>query len=333
MTTTLSKGGFFKDYKLLDVLSKGGMGEVWSAEEISAHRVVAIKFILPSYTDDEDFQRLFHKEAQTIAKLEHPSIVPIYRYGYDDDVGAFLVMRHLSGGNLKDRFTSGPQSPQHALSWLRDVCPALAYSHRNGVIHRDIKPANILFDAESRAYLTDFGIAKRSTDKNTQLTLGTPGYFAPEQTKQESVDQRADVFSLGVVIFEMLTGSIAFPADDLLGAISQVRDTPLPPLYQLVPTLDDTLNDVVQRATAKDRTDRYSGVNDLLDDFARALERPEQYESRTTPVIELKSVGKPPTQYTILVTTTGEASRIIYIALLLAGFIIAAIVVVLLVAR
>src|SRR5215831_15137055 len=194
-----------KGYELRDRIGEGGFGAVYRAYQPSVGREVAVKVILPQHSNHPDFIRRFEVEAQLIARLEHPHIVPLYDYWRDPD-GAFLVMRWLPG-SLRRAIWRGPWSAEATARLLEQLAGALTVAHRESVIHRDIKPDNILLDEDENAYLADFGIAKNlSTGSLTQegAMVGSPAYITPEQIKGEPVTTRADIYSLGLVVYEAL---------------------------------------------------------------------------------------------------------------------------------
>ena len=202
-----------KGYELKERIGAGGFGAVYRAFQTTIGREVAIKIILPDFANHPDFIRRFETEAQFVARLEHPHIVPLYDYWRDPE-GAFLVMRWLRGGSLRDALQEGPFELQQAALILDQVTSALALAHRNNVIHRDLKPANILLDEDGNAYLSDFGIAKdvASDGKPNQLDVmvGSPDYLSPEQARSEPVTPQTDIYSLGVMFYEILTGQHPF---------------------------------------------------------------------------------------------------------------------------
>ncbi|MEQ8677369.1 MAG: protein kinase [Aggregatilineales bacterium] len=267
-TVTIATDIIHKENKFLKILGEGGMGTVWLAYQTRVNREVAIKVIKTQHANSPDFIRRFEYEAQLVARLEHPNIVPLYDFWREPD-GAFLVMRFLRGGSLQDRFEAGAQSPQKVLSWLSQITSALALSHRQGIVHRDIKPANILFDEAGNAYLADFGLAKQIGHDDEAEASGSFGYAAPEQLRGIETTELADIFSLGVVLYELLTGQRGFASPDWL---LRVLNDPLPDIRETMPSLPETLNFVIQRATAKDPDDRYESATILLNAYHDALD-------------------------------------------------------------
>jgi ABC-type oligopeptide transport system substrate-binding subunit len=263
-----------RGYELRERVGTGGFGEVYRAYQPSVGRQVAVKVILPQYADHPDFIRRFEREAQLVARLEHPHIVPLYDYWRQSD-GAYLVMRWLRGGSLRGSLQRGPWRLEAAIQLLDQVASALTVAHRQGVIHRDVKPENILLDGKGNAYLSDFGIAKdllRST-VTTELDAfaGSLAYISPEQAQSEPVVAQSDLYSLGVVMYEVLTGEHPFagmtPASQLLKHVTD----PLPSLRERRPDLPAALEGVIQRATAKDTAERYPSALAFAAAFREAV--------------------------------------------------------------
>ena len=243
-----------RGYRLLEQIGEGSFGVVHRAIQPHVGREVAIKSINPELANDPEFVRRFEAEAQIIARLENPHIVPLYDYWRDPD-GAYLVMRYLSGGSLRRRLQEERTMAPEELSVLVDhVSQALSTAHRQGIVHRDVKPENVLLDGEGNAYLTDFGIAKDVSNPQATKTgpLGTPVYLSPEQIRGEPVTPRTDVFALGVLIFEALTGRQPFPDGSIATLLQKNLNDPLPPVREMRPELSAAIDDVIAHATQKD---------------------------------------------------------------------------------
>ncbi len=198
-----------KSYQLVERIGVGGFGAVYRAYQSQVDREVAIKVILPDVAQQAEFIRRFEAEAQLVARLEHMNIVPLYDYWRDPD-GAYLIMRYLRGGSLADKLKHGKYDPQTVGKVLTQISSALHIAHQQRIIHRDIKPANILLDDEGNASLTDFGIAKDLNRLDGSITgadaiIGSLDYLSPEQARGEAVTAKTDIYSLGVVLYEMLT--------------------------------------------------------------------------------------------------------------------------------
>ena len=268
-------GRAIRGYALAEKIGAGGMGAVYRAVQPLVEREVAIKIILPAFANHPDFIRRFEAEAQLVARLEHPHIVPLYDYWREPGI-AYLVMRLLRGGSVSTLLKDGALSLETVNRMLEQVCFALHAAHRIGVIHRDLKPANVLLDEDQNAYLADFGIAKNlgnpnlADQTNVDMVVGSPAYLSPEQIQAGSVRPQTDVYCLGVMLYELLTGALPFTGATPVLLIQQHLYAPMPPLAARREGLPATLDAVIGRATAKDPQERYADVLSLLDDFRRA---------------------------------------------------------------
>ena len=262
-----------KGYELSERIGAGGFGAVYTADQSTIGRRVAVKIILPGFANQPAFIRRFESEARLIARLEHPYIVPLYDY-WRDPSGAYLVMRWLQGGSLRDKLQERPFNLPSAVRILDQAASALALAHRNGVIHRDIKPSNILLDEEGNAYLSDFGIAqelKRANDggRNEGL-VGTLDYLAPEQALNEAVGPQSDIYSLGVTLYELITGQHPFPGHSSVERLFKHINDPLPEINDLDETVRAGVNDVIRNATAKNPAHRYQDALEMATAFRRS---------------------------------------------------------------
>ncbi len=260
-------------YQIVGLIGEGGMAVVYQARQESIKRDVAIKVIRPGMTNMEEFSRRFQQEAQTVAGLSHAHILKIFDYGQQDDI-VYLVMELLTGGSLDQLIKKGPISLATAATLLEQISSALDYAHHKGIIHRDLKPENILLDESGNPFITDFGLAKllNSTTKLTQsgAALGTPAYMAPEQWRAESLDARTDIYALGVVLFEMLSGTVPFKGDSALSMMYlHLHEAPRH-LHEQNPSVPIPVQNVIEKALAKLPDDRYQSAGELASDFRLA---------------------------------------------------------------
>ncbi len=267
-------GTIVKGYELQEQLGTGGFGAVYRACQVSVGREVAIKVILPRFSNNPDFIRRFEIEAQIIARLEHMHIAPLYDYWRDPD-GTYLVMRYFRGGSLSDALRNGPYDLPSTALLLDQVAVALTVAHRNYVVHRDLKPGNILLDEDGNAYLADFGIAKDITQTGDGLTaanaiVGSLDYISPEQARSEPITPRTDIYSLGVVLYEMLKGEHPFPGISSVERLYKHLNDPLPEINTLDESVCEAIDDVIQTATAKDPAKRYQDALALAAAFREA---------------------------------------------------------------
>lgn len=261
-----------KGYELREILNEGGFGTVYRAYQSTVGREVAIKIIQPTIANHPDFIRRFETEAQAIAQLEHLHIVPLYDY-WRDPTGGYLVMRWLKGGSLREALEKGPFDLEATVRLMDQITSALEAAHRNGIIHRDVKPANILFDEDGNAYLADFGIAKdltntRGSNTGEDIVVGTLDYISPEQGRSDPVTPRTDIYSLGIVLYETLTGKHPFPGLTSVERLFKHIHDPLPLIDD--PATPPLVNDVIQKATAKNPAQRYVDALELAAAFRNA---------------------------------------------------------------
>ena len=266
-------GQIIKGYELIDLLGQGGFGVVYRARQPLVERDVAIKIVLPQYASQPEFVRRFEAEARLVAQLESPAIVPLYDYWRDPD-GAFLVMRLLRGGNLETALTQGAWSLPETDRLLDQITSALSVAHRNGIVHRDLKPANILLDEDRNVYLSDFGIAKnlRLTGKYDEVVglTGSPAYMSPEQIRQQPVSPQTDIYSLGIVLYEVINGRQLFSGSSTTELLMKQLNEPV---HNHLPNADmpDAIYAVIERATRKDPAQRFSDMRAFYAAFHQAL--------------------------------------------------------------
>jgi len=279
-TTATPREGMIRGYQIREHLGSGHTGMVYRAFQPVINRDVAIKVIAPQFANYPDFIRRFEVEAQLIARLEHPYIVPLYDY-WRDPSGAYLVMRWLKGGSLQDYLKTGPWMPEAAVGLIDQISAALFFAHRQGVVHCDIKPANILLDEEKSAYLTDFGIAiltgpLAQLSQHTDLggdgsSSGSLGYSSPEVARGQQNTILADVYSLGVVLFELLTARHPFLGLEGEALIQKHLREPLPSVRIYRAELPEAVDAVIQKATDKEPAQRYQEVDQLAKAFRQAI--------------------------------------------------------------
>jgi serine/threonine-protein kinase len=253
------------------------MATVYHAYDPRFEREVALKVLPREMLHDPQFRTRFEREAKTIAMLEHPAIVPVYDFG-EEDGQPYFVMRYMTGGSLTDRMKHGPMFIQEVAHLFERLAPALDEAHAKGIIHRDLKPGNILFDQYGEPYISDFGIAKiaaTQTNVTGSAILGTPAYMSPEQAQGEGIDGRSDIYGLGVILFELLTGKQPYHGDTPMSVVVKHITDPVPHILDVNPDLPPAIEAVIEKAMAKDRNERFSTVKALAD----ALEAVAQGES------------------------------------------------------
>jgi len=261
-------------YEIREELGRGGMATVYLGYDPQFKRTVAVKVLPPQFTHDPDFFARFEQEAETIAQLEHTAIVPVYDYGRNGDL-PYFVMRLMAGGDLRAAIRQGALPPARVAAISQRIGAALDKAHNRGIVHRDIKPSNILFDDDEYAYLSDFGIVRLTELTRTVTMIGTPEYMTPEQIRGEGVDGRSDVYQLGVVIYEMLTGRQPFTGENTAALLYKHAHEPAPPLQNLNASLPPACEDVIQQALAKNPADRFATASSLADALAEALSTPQ----------------------------------------------------------
>jgi beta-lactam-binding protein with PASTA domain/predicted Ser/Thr protein kinase len=288
-------------YKIIRKLGSGGMANVYLAEDQELGRRVAIKILDDRHAADEQFVERFRREAKNAAGLSQPNIVSIYDRGEAEGT-YYIAMEYLDGRSLKELIvTRGPAPISIAIDYARQILSALRFAHRNGIVHRDIKPHNVLVDSDARVKVTDFGIARAGASQMTEAgsIIGTAQYLSPEQARGTQVDQTSDLYSLGIVLYELLTGSVPFTGDTPVEiAMKHLSATPEPPSAKRA-DVPHSLDMVVLRALAKDPSDRYQDAAEMdadLERVARGLSvAPETEEAATTVLRGVDLVASAPT--------------------------------------
>ncbi|MFP4323946.1 MAG: protein kinase domain-containing protein, partial [Anaerolineales bacterium] len=264
-------------YTLERLLGSGGMASVYAAQQQSMRREVAVKVLPLALAKSPDYAARFEREVHIAAQLEHPHILPVYDHGIQDDI-SYVVMRLMPGGSLEDLMQRGEALDSSLmLRIVRQIASALDYAHKQGVIHRDLKASNVLFDAEHNAYLADFGIAKLVEHAGASLTstgmvMGTPAYMAPEQWQAAPVDARTDIYALGVLVYNLLTGRLPFTAPTPYALMHKhLNEYPEPP-SRLQSRLPAQVNHVIETVLAKDINARYPTAQIFLDALEKAIQ-------------------------------------------------------------
>ena len=255
----------FGRYEIKAEIGRGGMATVYHAYDPRFEREVALKVLPREMLHDLQFRTRFEREAKTIAMLEHPAIVPVYDFG-EEDGQPYFVMRYMTGGSLSDRMKKGPMSVEDAAHLMTQIASALDDAHAKGIIHRDLKPGNILFDQFDEPYISDFGIAKLSASQSNvtgSAIVGTPAYMSPEQAQGEAIDGRSDIYGLGVILFEMLTGQQPYHGDTPMSVVVKHITDPVPHILDVKADLPADIEIVIEKAMAKDRNERFQDVKSL----------------------------------------------------------------------
>jgi serine/threonine protein kinase len=274
------EGKPFGRYRLVELLGRGGMGEVWRAHDTRTDRIVAIKVLPPQFSDDPTFQERFRREAHGAARLDHPNVIPIHDYG-EIDGHLYVDMRLIRGRDLQALIADGALQPGRAVRIIEQVAKALHAAHKVGLVHRDVKPSNILVDDEDFAYLIDFGIARATDD--TRLTgtgnaIGTFQYMAPERMGGHPDDARADIYALACVLYECLTGQPPFPGTNMGSLVAAHLHTPPPQPSMAKADVPQQLDEVIATGMAKEPDQRYATTVELAvaahDAVTTSIERP-----------------------------------------------------------
>ena len=278
-------------YKIIEQIGEGGMATVYKAYQAGLERYVALKVLSPLRAREADFSTRFRREAKAIAALHHPNILPVYDFGHEGEYH-FLAMRYIAGAKTLYDLMKEPLPPSQMSELISQVAAALDTAHSQGVIHRDVKPSNILLDG-TWALLGDFGLVKLS-EESSKLTgsgvgLGTPAYISPEQGQGEQVDHRTDIYSLGVILFEMLTRQIPHDADTPFAIILKRVSEPMPSAQALNPDISEAVEAVLQKALATEPSERYESAGALAGAFKQAISGPASSEIGAAPIPATKA--------------------------------------------
>jgi serine/threonine protein kinase len=260
-------------YSILHTLGRGGMAKVYLAHDEVLDRDVALKVLREQFAEDDEFVERFKREARNAAALSHPNIVQVYDRGNAGNDASYIAMEYVPGGTLKERISGGgPLDPGVAASIALQIAEALNAAHERGVIHRDIKPQNVLLTSTGDAKVADFGIARAAsatTISQRSVVLGTASYMAPEQAMGEPVGPASDLYSLGVVLYEMLTGELPYTAESPVAVSMKHVNEPLRPPREIYPRIPEDVNALVVTLLAKDPEDRYASATELVEDLRR----------------------------------------------------------------
>jgi len=276
--SNFSAGQEVDQYILTQQIGEGGMGVVFSAQQPRMNRNVAIKFLSEDeYADSLEAggKQRFEREVQMIAQLEHPNVLPVYAFGYHDEV-PYIVMRYMTGGTFSDRLKEGQMQIEDVLHLLGQVAEALDYAHERGIVHRDLKPANIFMDNRKNAYLADFGLAKTMSGshdltRTDEGISGTPDYMSPEQVRGVRLDGRSDVYSLGIITYQALAGTPPFQGSNPMETVLKHLSAKVPSLHEAVPSIPPEVDAIFERILAKDPSQRYPLATGFIDDLSQAI--------------------------------------------------------------
>lgn len=276
-------------YKILDVIGGGGMSNVYLAHDMILDRDVAMKILHYNFSNEQEMHRRFQREALSATSLTHPNIVSIYDVGEDGDMH-YLVMEYVKGQTLKQYIQKyAPLAPTKCVNIMKQLTSAIAHAHQNQIIHRDIKPQNILMDENDNVKITDFGIAMALEDTSftrTNSVLGTVHYLSPEQARGGTATKKSDIYSLGIVLYELLTGELPFSGESAVAIALKHLQSETPSVRAIVPSIPQSLENVVLKATAKDPHHRYASVEEMGEDLETVLSEERSHEPRFQAIID-----------------------------------------------
>ncbi len=282
-------------YEIIEDIDAGGMAHVYKALCRKTNRTVAVKILKQKFSGSADYVRRFKKEAQSAFSLEHENIIHVSDIGFDDGI-YYMVMEHVDGCTLKTLIErNGLIAEREAILFAIQICSALSAAHKRGIIHRDIKPQNILVDKDDTAKVTDFGIAKSlsANDEEEKEVIGSVYYVSPEQARGDTVDARTDIYSMGIMLYEMLTGELPYKGDQTVSvALKHINEKITAP-EKINPNISKTINNIVLKATSKNKKDRYRSMDAFKEDLVRAIvdksgeyvDLPYEHQTVETPVI------------------------------------------------
>jgi eukaryotic-like serine/threonine-protein kinase len=283
-------------YELEKLVGSGGMSNVFRAHDRLLERTVALKILHEQYTRDEEYVERFRREARAVAQLTHPNIVTVIDRG-EQEGRQFIVFEYIDGENLKELTNRGPLDVREAIRLSLQVAHALSFAHERGLVHRDVKPQNVLLNEDSQAKVTDFGIA-RSLDVHgvtqTGTVLGTSDYIAPEQARGQKVDPKTDIYSLGVVLYELLTGDVPYAGDNFVAVAMRHVNEPVPSVIERRPDCPTRLDLAIQRAMAKDPDDRFESMAHFVNELEACYAELDAGEDEGATMIVPAARRRPP---------------------------------------
>ena len=285
-------------YEIIEKIGSGGMATVYKAKDLILKRFVAVKVLREEYTTDNEFIKRFNTEAESAASLVHPNIVSVYDVGKEGNL-YYIVMELVKGKTLKEIIVEdGRMGWKWSVKIAKQIAQALEVAHKNNIIHRDIKPHNIIITEDGVAKVTDFGIAKavsNSTITAFGTTIGSVHYFSPEHARGGYTDAKSDLYSLGVVLYEMVTGRVPFDADTPVSvALKHMQETPVSPIV-LNPAIPQSLNDLILKAMEKDPNMRYSSATEMIEDLDKIIKNPENIAIKSTEYNKARRISEPET--------------------------------------
>jgi len=296
-------GRQFNSYQIVAPLGEGGMAAVYKAFQPSMDRYVALKILPRQFASEELFIARFEQEAKVVAQLQHPHILPVFDYDQAEGY-TYIVMPFLQSGNLTDLLTGQPLPLDQINKVISQIGDALDYAHSQGLVHRDIKPSNVMLDERGNCLLTDFGITK-IVESSSKLTvtgsiLGTPAYMSPEQGMDQELDGRSDIYSLGIMFYEMATGRVPFQAETPIAVVVKHMNDPLPPPRQVNPGLPESIKRVILKALSKEAQDRYATAGDMVQALQSAINELDPPEMSSMDATVPEAVVTRPQQETFI---------------------------------
>lgn len=278
-------------YEVIEIIGGGGMADVYKAKDIILDRIVAVKVLQSQFSKDEQFIRRFRREAQAATSLAHPNVVNIYDVGEEEDL-YYIVMEYVEGPTLKEYIQqTGPLSASEAVDIMSQIVSAISHAHANQIVHRDLKPQNILITRDGEVKVADFGIARAissATITHTNSVIGSVHYLSPEQAKGGLVNFKSDIYSLGIVLYEMLTGKLPFFGDTAVSIAIKHLQTDIPSVRETNPHIPQSLENIITKATAKDPYYRYESASAMEEDLSTALDPERRHEEKYVIAAETK---------------------------------------------